>query len=136
MGLEELIPQYGKNKEQLDIYKKACDKDNALIKKLMLEQNSESKECGGYTAKCTVQQRESMNDDILISLFTSVPAFVQIQEKLGIVKEKPYIDYDALESAIYNGNFTQNMLEDLNKAREVKEIVTLRVTKTKVKEKP
>lgn len=132
--LEILIPRYAQNKDKMESYKKLVDKDNKQIKEAMKSAGETDKEAGGYIAKYTVQQRESMNEDILISLFTSVPAFAKIQDELNIVKQKPYIDYDALESAIYGGKFTPEMLMDLDRAREVKEVVTLRVNKIKKEE--
>lgn len=134
-SLEILIPRYAQNKEKMESYKKLVDKDNKQIKESMKSAGETDKEVGGYVAKYIVQQRESMNEDVLISLFTSVPSFDNVQQELNIIKQKPYVDYDALESAIYNGKFTPEMLMDLDKAREVKEVVTLRVSKIKKENK-
>ena len=41
--------------------------------------------------------------------------------------------FDALEKAIYDGKLTQDQLLELDRAKEVKEVVTLRVTKIKKK---
>lgn len=133
--LDELIPSYAKNKEEMDFYKKAADRENAKIKSIMLSENLDNRQVGDYKATCSVSQRESMNEEILISLFTSVPGFVQITEEYEIVKQRPYIDFDSLEKAIYDDRLTQDQLLELNKAKETKEVVTLRVTKVKKKEK-
>ena len=50
---------------------------------------------------------------------------------IGIIKTKEYVDFDALEKAIYNGLLPGETLLEMDKAREVKEVVTLRVTKIK-----
>ena len=131
--LDELIPSYAKNKEEMDFYKKAADKENAKIKSIMLDSKLDSRQVGDYKATCSVSQRESMNEEILISLFSSVPSFVGITDEYKIVKQRPYIDFDALEKAIYDGKLNQDQLLELNKAKEVKEVVTLRVTKIKKK---
>ena len=133
LTLDELIPQYALNKTEADAYKKLCDRDNAKIKDIMLKADMHEKTTGGYKAVCTVSKRETMNEDTLISLFTSVPSFVSIAEQYGIVKQKPYIDFDLLEKIIYDGVMTNDQLLDMNKAKEVKEVVTLRVTKIKEK---
>ena len=74
-----------------------------------------------------------MNEDILISLFTSVPSFVKLDDKYNIIKTKPYVDFDALENALYNSKLSEKQVSDLNRAKEVKEVVTLRVSKIKKK---
>ena len=133
--LDELISSYAGNKAELDFYKKVTDKENAQIKSIMIDGKVDSREVGDYKATCSVSQRESMNEEILISLFTSVPGFVRITEEYEIVKQRPYIDFDSLEKAIYDDRLDKEQLLELNKAKETKEVVTLRVTKVKKKEK-
>ena len=126
--LEILIPQYAMNKSELDGYKKICDNENARIKELMLQLELNEAEAGGYVAKRTVSKRESMNEEMLL----------EIAHQYGIpeiVKTKEYIDFDALENAIYNGHISKEVLEVIGTARETKEVITLKVTKVKRKEK-
>lgn len=128
LTLDELIPQYAMNKSEADAYKKLCDRDNAKIKDIMLKADEKEHEVGDYKATCTVSERESMNEEMLL----------EIAHQFGIseiVKTKEYIDYDALENAIYNGRISQYILLEMDKAKEVKEVVTLRVTRIKKKEK-
>ena len=131
--LERLIPQYANNKVELDSYKKLCDKENAKIKAIMKDFALSRYEAGGYKALYTLSQRESLDENMLLSLFTSVPGFVKVAEEFGIVKTKEYIDFDALEKAMYDNKFSNEMLLEMEKAKEVKEVVTLRVLKIKEK---
>ena len=128
LTLDELIPQYALNKTELDSYKKLCDRDNAKIKSIMLEADEKEHTAGDYVAKVTVSERESMNEEMLLEIAhtSGIPE---------IVKTKEYIDFDALEDAIYNGRIPQEVLLEMNKAREVKEVVTLKVSKKKKEEK-
>ena len=122
--LEELIPRYALNKSELDAYKKLCDTDNAKIKDIMLQSQEKKHEAGDYVATVTVSERETMNEEMLL----------EIAHHYGIpeiVKTKEYIDFDALEDAIYNGRIPQDILLQMNKARQVKEVVTLKVSKKK-----
>lgn len=132
--LDELIPQYAENKNELDSYKKICDRENAQIKELMAKLPDKSYEAGGYRATYSVSKRENFREDDLISLFTSVPSFTGIADKYSIVKTKPYIDFDALEKALYDEALSNEQMLDLDKARETKDVVTLRITKIKKKE--
>lgn len=124
--LDELIPQYASNKSEMESYKKICDRENAQIKSIMRDMDLSSYEAGGYKATYTVSERESMNEEMLL----------EIAHRYGIpeiVKTKEYIDYDALENAIYNEQISQDVLLEMNKAKESKEVVTLRVSKIKNK---
>lgn len=122
--LDELIPRYAMNKAEADNYKKICDKENAQIKAVMADFAVQQYEAGGYKATYSVSTRESMNEDKLLA----------IAHQYGIseiVKTKEYIDFDALENAIYNNRISDEVLMEMDKAKEVKEVVTLRVTKKK-----
>ena len=122
--LENLIPQYALNKSELDSYKKLCDAENAQIKEIMLSESIEEATSGGYVAKVVVQNRESMNEEKLLE----IAHHHGISE---IVKTKEYIDFDALENAIYRGLINQEIILEMDSAKEVKEVVTLRISKVK-----
>lgn len=127
MSLDEIIPAYAENKALLDDYKKICDAENKQIKEMMEEG---SYEAGGYKATKSVTVRETMNEDKLLDILKQNYA---VNQKLGIIKTKEYIDMDALENAIYKRQVTQEMLMEIDKCRETKEVVTLRVSKVKEK---
>lgn len=131
--LERLIPQYALNKTELDSYKKICDKENGKIKSIMQDFHMSKYETGGWKATCYTTTKETIDEEILISLFTSIPAFSEINDKFNIIKTKSYIDFDALENAIYNNALTNDQLLELDKAKESKEVTTLRVTKIRKK---
>lgn len=128
--LDKLIPQYAQNKNELDSYKKICERENNKIKSIMKDFVVTHYEAGGYRANYSVSQRETLNEELLLSLFSS-PSFAEIVELYSIIKTKPYVDFDALEKAIYDNKLTEAQLLEINKARETKDVVTLRVSKIK-----
>lgn len=124
--LDTLIPQYTVNKNELDSYKKLCDKENAQIKAIMKDFVVTEYEAGGYKASYIVSKRETLNEEKLL----------EVAHQFGIseiVKTKEYIDFDALEKAIYDGRISEDIMMEMDKAKEVKEVVTLRVAKIKQK---
>lgn len=125
--LDTLIPQYADNKKTLDSYKEICDKENKKIKDIMKDFTVQKYEAGGYKATYTISKRETMNEEKLLEI-------AHTYEIPEIIKTKEYIDFDALENAIYHGRISNDILEKMNEAKEVKEIVTLRVTKKGDKE--
>ena len=125
--LDTLIPQYAQNKLELDSYKKICDKENAQIKSIMAELSDNTYEAGVYRATYSVSTRETMNEEKLLEILGDSA------RDMGIIKTKEYVDFDALEKAIYDGKISDNTLLEMDKAKESKEVVTLRVTKIKKK---
>ena len=91
----------------------------------MYEHAISSADSDKYTATLTKTDKESLNEDLAIEI---------IKENLGgallasVIKTKEYIDEDALEKLVYNGDFDINKLA---KAKIVKSTFTLRVTKKK-----
>ena len=122
--LKELITDYVANKSVADDYKKIADKQNKEIKSLMLESNTDSIETDEWKATCTVSERETINEEMLLDIIHK-----NVSDDLGIVKTKEYVDFDALEHAIYNDKISKEVLMEIDKARESKEVVTLRVKK-------
>ncbi len=119
----------------IDEYKESKDKENALkkvnnglsdsIKGYMYEHNMRSADSEKYTAILTKTDKESLNEDLAIEI---------IKENLSgallssVIKQKEYIDEDALEKLVYNGDFDINKLA---KAKITKTSYTLRVTRRK-----
>jgi hypothetical protein len=124
-SLDNLIPQYAENKAMLDDYKKICDKENKQIKELMTD---DTYEAGGYKATKSVSVRETMNEDKLLELLIA-----KGYKDTKVIKQKYYVDMDTLESAIYSGQIPKEDLLEIDKCRESKEVVTLRISKVKEK---
>lgn len=117
----------------IDEYKESKDKENALkkvnnalsenIKGYMYEHDMSSADSEKYTATLTKTNKESLNEDLAIEI---------IKENLSgallssVIKQKEYIDEDALEKLVYNGDFDINKLA---KAKITKTSYTLRVTR-------
>lgn len=115
--LNKLIPNYSMNKTELDSYKKLCDRDNAIIKELMKEEDIQLYDCGTHTAKMSVQTRQSMDENKLLDTIKSL-------NRPDLIKTKEYVDMDLLEKAIYNEEINAS---DLNNCMITKEVTTLKV---------
>jgi hypothetical protein len=126
--LDELIPRYVSNKQELDDYKKICDKENAEIKEIMSQSKLPEYEVDGYVAKYSVSKRETLNEDKLIELLKSSDIDGGYNQ---FIKTKEYVDMDALEKAIYNDVINSDTIIAMDKCKEVKEVTTLRVSKLK-----
>ena len=119
----------------IDDYKASKDKENALkksnadvsdkIKSYFIDKGIDKHSTDLYTATVTTTNKESLNDELAIEI---------IKENLdgallkSVIKQKEYIDEDALEKLVYNGDFDITKLE---KAKIVKPVTTLRVVKKK-----
>lgn len=123
--LEMLIEQYASNKAEYESYKKLCDRENKQIKEIMTENNRNVVSTDNYTAKLTKSVRESFNEEKLLE---TVKEFGVADR---IIKTKEYVDLDELEKAIYNGAVTENELLNIDKCRDKKTVLTLKITNNK-----
>mgnify|MGYP006988839525 CR=1 FL=1 len=72
------------------------------------------------TRICTqIRHSESFDEENLIE-YLKVAGLSR-----GLVKKKEYIDYDALESAIYRGKLSEEQLKSLNGFKNVTETIAL-----------
>lgn len=126
--LDELIPAYAQNKNELDSYKKICDSENSQIKEKMLEIGQDEYSAGGYKAKRIVSERVSMNEDKLL-------AVMKKHYLVQVIKTREYVDMDALEDYLYHIDEDDNkeLLAEIDKCREVKEVVQLRISRERGK---
>ena len=123
--LSKAIDSYKESKDKENALKKANNELNETIKTYMQEHDMTSANSDNWTATLSCTKKESLNEDLAIEI---------IKENLGgallssVIKQKEYIDEDALEKLVYNGDFDINKLA---KAKMVKETYTLRVNKKK-----
>ena len=123
--LSKAIDNYKESKDKENALKKANNELNETIKTYMQEHDMTSANSENWTATLSCTKKESLNEDLAIEI---------IKENLGgallssVIKQKEYIDEDALEKLVYNGDFDINKLA---KAKMVKETYTLRVNKKK-----
>lgn len=125
-ALEELIPMYALNKQELDSYTKLCKEENEQIKAALVELGQNEYSAGGYTAKRTVVVKESMNEAKLIEVLRQNGIDVAI-------KTKEYVDMDALEAYLYNNIPSEELARQLDGCRTTTETVQLRLSKVKPK---
>ena len=125
--LTMLVDAFAEVKARFEAAKKDVDDRGKEIKQIMQDENLDSFDTGSYTAKFTLQRRETMDESKVIAIL----------QKRGfdgkIVKLKPYVDVDALESAIYHDELPKEVQDELSACVVVKEIPTLKVTRNKEK---
>ena len=123
--LSTAIDKYKESKDTENALKKANNELNETIKTYMREHDMTSANSENWTATLSCKKKESLNEDLAIEI---------IKENLGgallasVIKQKEYIDEDALEKLVYNGDFDINKLA---KAKMIKETYELRVNKKK-----
>ena len=122
-NLSKVIDEYKESKDKENALKKSNTAMNESIKKYMSENDMSEASSDMYTAVLSNTTKESLNEDLAIAI---------IKENLGgallnsVIKQKEYIDEDALEKLVYNGDFDISKLE---KAKITKVTTTLRIKK-------
>lgn len=114
-----MIAEYGTLNSDLNNLKRNVDTLNKEIKAEMKERELTSYETNGWTASYQIRKSENIDEDKVINILT------EANVADGIVKYKPYIDEDALESAIYNGALSKEVLLKIQDCKTSKEVVAL-----------
>ena len=127
--LTELVESYGKAKKEMDEVKAECDVLNKKLKETMEDNDIKEFSAGGYKVKYVVSEKETMNEARLLEIMNT--KHKEAAENFGFIKTRPYIDFDAIEKEIYNGNVSEGLLADIGKCRETKEVVSIRLSKEK-----
>ena len=125
--LDELINAYRITKSDADSLKKVAYKQNSQIKEMMLDNElSEFKTENGYVAKCTVTERDTVDEDLLVLKLQSVK-----DKYPGLIKKKDYVDMDELENLIYQNSLDDETMKLVEDCITTKEVVQLRISKAK-----
>ena len=100
--LSKSIDEYKESKDKENALKKANDRMSKDIKQYMLDNNMTKANGEKYTVTMSETVKQKLNEDLAIEI---------IKENLGgallasVIKQKEYIDEDALEKLVYNGDF-------------------------------
>ena len=100
--LSKVIDEYKESKDKENALKKANDRMGKDIKQYMLDNDMTKANGEKYTVTMSKTVKQKLNEDLAIEI---------IKENLGgallasVIKQKEYIDEDALEKLVYNGDF-------------------------------
>ena len=101
-NLSKVIDEYKESKDKENALKKANDRMGKDIKQYMLDNNMTKANGEKYAVTMSKTVKQKLNEDLAIEI---------IKENLGgallasVIKQKEYIDEDALEKLVYNGDF-------------------------------
>ena len=100
--LSKAIDEYKESKDRENALKKANDRMGKDIKQYMIDNNMTKANGEKYTVTMSKTVKQKLNEDLAIEI---------IKENLdgallaSVIKQKEYIDEDALEKLVYNGDF-------------------------------
>ena len=100
--LSKAIDEYKESKDKENALKKANDSMGKDIKQYMLDNDMTKANGEKYTVTMSKTVKQKLNEDLAIEI---------IKENLdgallaSVIKQKEYIDEDALEKLVYNGDF-------------------------------
>lgn len=123
--LSKIIDAYKESKDEENRLHKINDETCKNIKSYMQMLGVNTADGSEYTANLSITQKESLNNDLAIEI---LKANLDEETVRTVIKSKEYIDEDALEKLVYAGLFD---ITKLAKAKIVKNVSTLRITKRK-----
>lgn len=125
-SISEIINKYKRDKDMENHLKNLNTQNGKKIKEYFSQHEISSFDTEEYTATVSTSNSESLNDDLAIEI---IKEHLEGALLSSVIKKREYIDEDALEKLVYNGDFDISLLE---KAKIVKTTTTLRVTKRKI----
>lgn len=120
-----LIESYIENKQNEKIYKDNASVENTQIKELMKSLNLSEFSTALGTATITEQKSETFIEEALIEFLK------KNNVASDIVKTKEYVDFDALESAIYHERISPELVKEMASCKETKTTTVLRIKQKK-----
>lgn len=127
-NLQQVINQYFEEDSKKKALEKELKSKNAFIKSALAEMGEDLYETDKCKATISYQNRVSMDEEKVIEI---IKENISAARRKGVIKTKEYVDYEVLESLIYNGVIAAEKLEP---AQSVNVITTLKVTALKKKE--
>ena len=121
--LKHLVKDYLVNKEREKEFKDAASIQNTQIKVIMSELNIKEFETDNGKVVLSDRKTEDFNEERLIQFLKERGL------ESDIIKTKEYVDFDALESAIYHDIISGDNLKDMNSCKDVKVTQVLRINK-------
>ena len=116
-------------KERQDIINEKTKVNKSLgneIKSFMYDNDMNNFSSDNFTATITTKENEELNEELAIEI---IKKNLSTELRKTVIKKKEYIDDDALEKLVYNGQFDIQLLQ---KAKIIKPpTITLRISKKK-----
>lgn len=128
-NLQKVINQYYEEDSKKKQLEKELKDKNAFIKSTLKELGEDLYETDKCKATLSYQNRVSMDEEKVIEI---IKDNISAARRNGVIKTKEYVDYDVLETLIYNGVIAAEKLEP---AQTINTITTLKVTLLKKKDK-
>lgn len=119
--LKNLVDSYGESKKEENAIVKRNKERNEQIKQLFLNNDISSFETDSFIATVSETEKQSLNNELALCILKEELPFPELTR---VVKTKEYIDEDALEKLVFNGQFDISKLE---KAVDKKIVSALRI---------
>lgn len=112
--LDNLIPEYGANKAEADRLKAVMADDNAEIKNICSQLGLEKLEVDGWEMTYRVDSKHNIDEDKMLSILKAYWSKKNGSMECPFIKTREYIDQEALQDAIFNGEIAdQKVLLEL-----------------------
>lgn len=127
-NLQKIIDEYYEQDTEKKQLEKELKSKNLYIKSTLADLSQDVFETNKCKATISYQNRISMDEEKVIEI---IKENISTAKRKGVIKTKEYVDYDVLESLIYNGVISADKLAP---AQNINVITTLKVVELKKKE--
>ena len=131
--LDDLVAHYGEVDSKVKTLSKELESEKVTIKNIMEEEHLDSHDAGGYTVTRVVSERVKVDEEKMLKILKDDWVTKYGSMECPYIKTKEYIDMDQLESVIYAGELSKDVMRKLNECQEKTEVIALKCGKTKKK---
>lgn len=128
VNFEKVIDKLAENKVAQKELETTIKNQATFVKSTLNELELEEYSTDKYRAYIQISNKVSMDEDKLIEI---LKANCKEKDLKDVIKTKQYIDFDALESFIYNGGIAAEKLEPAQTIKVIQSLYTKPVKKEK-----
>lgn len=128
VNFEKVIDKLAENKVIQKELETTIKNQSTFVKSTLNELELEEYSTDKYRAYIQISNKVSMDEDKLIEI---LKANCKEKDLKNVIKTKQYIDFDALESFIYNGGIAAEKLEPAQTIKVIQSLYTKPIKKEK-----
>ena len=131
--LDELVTSFGEKHYEEKALKNVLDAQNKRIKEIFEAEKINVYSTDKYTAKVTEIENDKIDENRMLEILKADWVKKYGSMECPYIKQREYVDFDALEPIMYAGELSKDVMRELDKCRTT--TIQKRLTISKVKSK-
>ena len=131
LDINQIVSRYCELSDKVKEMTKTTNADKAVIKQYLADNNTNTETINGYVLNVREKVEETFDEAQLLQVIKSNWVKTHGSMECPLIRTMEYVDLDALEKAVYNGNISTEELLEIDKCRITKVTRALYYSKEK-----